>query len=116
MMMLLLLLRPPAALTPLAPNPRARARAKLFLGGDVGQQSDPHSGGQQRDPRSRPTRWRRDPLAALRGCWPPAQLRFSGILFSGMRNDDVVVVVAAAAAGRAARFSARYGVMENRRH
>jgi len=40
-------------------------------------------------PRRSATREQRDPLApraALRGGWPPAQLRFSGILFSGMRN------------------------------
>jgi len=74
---------------------------------DVGQQSDPRS-----------------ERAALRGCWPPAQLLFSGIRFSGIQlganagarafganaDDDV----AAAAAGRAARFS--YGADENRRH
>jgi len=46
-----------SALTLLAPNPRARGARRPS---DVGQQSDPLA-----------------PRAALRGCWPPAQLRFS---------------------------------------
>src|SRR5208282_5569472 len=67
---------PPTALTLFAPNPRARGARRAS---DVGPRSDPHSGGQQRDPRSgRPARagW-----AALR------QFRFWGERWSsGVRG------------------------------
>ncbi len=57
-----------APLPLLAPNPRARGARRAS---DVGQQSNPHSGGQQSDPRSRPTRWRRRPAGAGDPLAPP---------------------------------------------
>jgi len=81
-----------------ANSSRARARGARRPS-DVGQQRDPLA-----------------PRAALRGCWPPAQLRFSGFRFSGIRlgaNAGARAIGATADddAAAAAASAASYGVI-----